>query len=61
MEYKTTVYETDRYIVRIHDPVRTEAEQKARREKFIEDCRAYYRAVERQIPGYFDRKEGIAG
>lgn len=61
MEYITTTYKTEKFIAIIREPVRTEAEKKARRERFAEDCRAYCREVERQVPGYFDRKEAIAG
>lgn len=61
MEHKVTVYETEKYIVRIHEPIRTEEERRVRRAKFVEDCRAYCRAVERQAPGYFGRKEARAG
>lgn len=61
MEYKTAVYETPKYIVRIHEPIRTEAEQQRRKAEFIDSCRAYCRAIEREKPGYFDRREVRAG
>ena len=62
MEYITTVYQTDKFIVKMREPVRTEAEKAARRERFAEDCRAYCREIERQRPGYFEKKrEARAG
>lgn len=62
MEYITTTYKTDKFIAIIREPVRTEEQKKARREKFIEDCRAYCREIERQHPGYFEKKrEARAG
>ena len=62
MEYITTTYKTDKFIAIMHEPVRTAEQKAARREKFIKDCQAYCRAIERERPGYFDKKrEAIAG
>ena len=61
MEYTVTVYETDKFIARHHEPVRTPEEQQRHNAAALESCRAYIKAVEREIPGYFSRKEAIAG
>lgn len=61
MEYTVTVYETDKFIARHHEPVRTPDEQQRHNAAALASCRAYIKAVEREIPGYFSRKEAIAG
>ena len=56
MDSEVFVYETEKAIVRIHSGKRTKEERRIALEK---SCIDFHRAIERQNPGYFERKENV--